>query len=110
MKRVYTDDEILELLIFIEGLGRWYDGKNVEFGWYNFRYEYRAGCIYVESDWGCPEEGGCNSYQVDIGAGVIRYGESGSLVYGEYDNVGEVGFGALFQVYEYFKREYGYAV
>ena len=36
--------------------GRWYEDKNVEFGWYNFRYDYRAGCIYVESDWGCPEE------------------------------------------------------
>ena len=34
-----------------------------------------------------------NSYQVDIEAGVIRYGESCSLVYGEYENVGEVGFG-----------------
>ena len=31
----------------------------------NMGYDYRAGCIYVESDWGCPEEGGCNSYQVD---------------------------------------------
>ena len=29
---------------------------------------------------------------------------------GEYENVGEVGFGALFQVYEYFKNEYGYEV
>lgn len=110
MKRVYTDDEILEVLIFFEGLGRWYEDKNGEMSWYNFRYEYRDACIYVESDWGCPEEGGCNNYQVDIGVGVIRYSESGSLVYGEYDNVGEVGFGAVFQIYEYFKNEYGYEV
>lgn len=81
-----TEEEILIFLIKLDLLSKEYDGKSDECSGVNLSYEHKDKFITIEYSWSTPEEGGYETYMLDLDKMKYTYQQSGSTVFGSYEN------------------------
>ena len=80
------DEELLTVLILLDDIKKYVEKQSYEGSWYNLNHNLSDKKITIDYDWGTYEEGGDYVVTIDLTEKTIRDKDSGSTVYGKFEN------------------------